>query len=166
MSDRSSALLDLYQALIDQVKRQYEEDNSLTAKSLFVSVIKGREFLKLKSAASDQELELVEEFLKRDIASYIKQSHAEDILHSPSVIAFEKTLWHWLGELSDRSQVQWHEITSDFEHQGVYRSGEVINQGKVVCNQCQHEMDIEFPSIIPDCPECDSTEFSREALMP
>ncbi|WP_394130480.1 zinc ribbon-containing protein [Shewanella maritima] len=166
MSKRSSALLDLYQALIDQVKQQYAEDNSLTAKSLFLSVVQGKEYLKLKSAAKEEELDLVEDFLKRDISNFIKQTNADDIRMSPSVIAMENKLWHWLGELSDRSQVEWHEVTSDLVHQGVYRSGEVVNQGKMVCNQCHHEMEIEFPSLIPDCPKCDGAEFSREALTP
>ncbi|MBR9729446.1 zinc ribbon-containing protein [Shewanella intestini] len=166
MSERSSALLDLYQALITQVKRQYEQNNSLTTKSLFDSVTKGKDYLKLKSTVKDDELDLVEDFLKRDIASFLKQENADNFRFSPAVIAMEETLWQWLGGLSDRSQVQWHEITSDFEHQGVYRAGEVINQGKVICNQCHHELDIEFPSIIPGCPNCDHGEFSREALAP
>ncbi|MGL5666672.1 MAG: zinc ribbon-containing protein, partial [Shewanella sp.] len=41
MNDRSSALLGLYQALINEVKAQFAEDNSLTAKNLFKSVTQG-----------------------------------------------------------------------------------------------------------------------------
>ena len=53
MNDRSSALLGLYQALINEVKAQFAEDNSLTAKNLFKSVTQGKEFLRLKEQAKE-----------------------------------------------------------------------------------------------------------------
>ena len=166
MSGRSSALLALYQALIEQVKQQFEQDNSLTAKSLFKSITQGKNYLQLKSQANEQELALVEEFLKRDIASYLKEQTAEDISFSPTAIALENTLWQWLSEITDRSQVQWHELQQDFKHHGCYKSGEIINQGMLTCDNCGHQMRIDFPGVIPDCPQCDSDSFSREPLSP
>ncbi|MCL1068089.1 zinc ribbon-containing protein [Shewanella olleyana] len=166
MSGRSSALLALYHTLFEQVKQLYDEDNSLTAKGLFASVTQCKDYLQLKSEAKAEELALVEEFLKRDIASYLKDENADNLSYSPTVITLENTLWHWLGEITDRSQVEWHEIAQDFKHKGFYMAGEVINQGKVICTECNHEMNIEFPSLIPDCPQCDNEMFTREALTP
>ncbi len=166
MSGRSSALLALYHTLFEQVKQRYDEDNSLTAKSLFASITQCKDYLQLKSDAGEDELALVEEFLKRDIASYLKDENADNLSYSPTVITLENTLWHWLGEITDRSQVEWHEIAQDFKHKGFYMSGEVINQGKVICTECNHEMSIEFPSLIPDCPQCDNEMFTRESLAP
>jgi hypothetical protein len=166
MSGRSSALLALYKSLFEQVKLQFEQDNSLTAKSLFASVTQGKNYLQLKSTADEQELALVEEFLKRDIANFLNEKMADDISYSPTVIAFENTLWHWLSEITDKSQIEWHELQQDFKHHGCYQAGEIINQGRVICNKCQHEMQIDFPSVIPECPECDNNEFSRESLTP
>lgn len=166
MSGRSTALLALYQALIDQVKQQFEQDNSLTAKSLFKSITKGKNYLQLKSTADEQELALAEEFLKRDIASFLKEEMEDDISHSPTAIAFENTLWQWLSSITDRSQVQWHELQQDFNHHGCYKSGEIINQGVLTCDNCSHQMQIDFPGVIPECPQCDSDTFSREPLSP
>jgi predicted DNA-binding ribbon-helix-helix protein len=166
MSGRSSALLALYQALIEQVKSRFEDDNSLTIKSLYQLIIKSKEYLQLKSQADESELALVEEFLKRDIANFLKEQNADSLSHSPTMIAIENTFWHWLNEITDRSQVEWHELSQDFKHHGCYRSGEIISQGRMVCTQCQHEMQIEFPSMIPDCTKCNNSEFTREPLLP
>ncbi|MGL6012751.1 MAG: zinc ribbon-containing protein, partial [Shewanella oncorhynchi] len=112
------------------------------------------------------ELALVEQFLKRDITSFLREQNADSLSHSPTVITLENTLWHWLSEITDRSQVEWHELTQDFKHQGYYKSGDIVNQGIMVCTNCGNEMSIEFPSPIPDCPECDHEEFTREPLTP
>lgn len=166
MSQRSAELLSLYQALITQVKLDFTDDNSMTVKELYKVVTNSKDFLALKQQAKAEELALVEQFLKRDIADYLQEKNATDLSHSPTVIAVENTLWHWLSEITDRSQVEWHEVTQDFKHNGLYQSGEIIGQGTLVCTACGHEMRIEFPGVIPDCPECDCGQFTREALTP
>ena len=166
MSKRSNALLELYQDLISQVKAEYKKDNSLTAKDLYQSVAQGKQFLTLKADANEQELNLVEDFLKRDISAYLNQQNDQNIASSPTVLAIENTLWHWLGEISDRSQVEWHELANEFKHHGFYQAGEIVSQGRMVCNNCGHEMEVQFATEIPSCPECDGEEFSREALNP
>ena len=166
MSERSSELLALYQALIKQVKDEYSKDNSLTVKNLYKSVTKGKEYLQIKAQSAETELALVEEFLKRDIASFLKEQNSESLSHSPTLIAVENTFWHWLSEITDRSQVQWHELSQDFKHHGYYQAGEIVSQGNMICTQCGHGMDIEFPGVIPDCPECEGEEFTREPLSP
>ena len=166
MNDRSNVLLGLYQSLITEVKSQFLEDNTMTVKNLFNSVTQGKEFLRLKEQAGEDELALVEQFLKRDIASFLREQNANSLSHSPTVITLENTLWHWLSEITDRSQVEWHELTQDFKHHGYYHSGDIVNQGIMVCTNCGNEMSIEFPSTISDCPECDNGEFTREPLTP
>ncbi|MGI2097106.1 zinc ribbon-containing protein [Shewanella glacialipiscicola] len=166
MNDRSNVLLGLYQSLITEVKSQFLEDNTMTVKDLFNSVTQGKEFLRLKEQAGEDELALVEQFLKRDIASFLREQNANSLSHSPTVITLENTLWHWLSEITDRSQVEWHELTQDFKHHGYYQSGDIVNQGIMVCTNCGNEMSIEFPSTISDCPECDNGEFTREPLTP
>lgn len=166
MNDRSNVLLGLYQSLITEVKSQFLEDNTMTVKNLFNSVTQGKEFLRLKEQAGEDELALVEQFLKRDIASFLREQNANSLSYSPTVITLENTLWHWLSEITDRSQVEWHELTQDFKHHGYYQSGDIVNQGIMVCTNCGNEMSIEFPSTISDCPECDNGEFTREPLTP
>ena len=84
MSDKSTALLALYQKLIDQVKAQYAEDPELTTKDLLASVTSSSEFLKLKKSADKDQLALVEHFLKRDIVSFLSEQHADDVSYSPN----------------------------------------------------------------------------------
>ncbi|EDP98820.1 zinc ribbon-containing protein [Shewanella benthica] len=166
MSKRSAELLSLYEALLKQVKSDYSEDNSITIKELFHIVTNSKDFISIKDRAKDVELALVEQFLKRDIANFLHEKNDLDLSHSPTMITVENTLWHWLSCITDRSQIEWHEVLQDFKHQGHYRSGEIVNQGNMVCTHCGHEMIIEFPGVIPNCPKCDSSDFTREALPP
>lgn len=166
MSDKSAKLLTLYQALIDRVKALYEQDHSLTTKDLLKSVTNCGEYIKLKQAAGAEEMALVEHFLKRDIVTFLSERNANDLSFSPSVITAENTLWHWLNEITDRSQVEWHELNRDLHNQGQYHSGEIVSQGRLICTKCGNSMDIEFPGVIPDCPECDNGDFTREPLEP
>ncbi|RTR37055.1 hypothetical protein EKG38_20360 [Shewanella canadensis] len=166
MSKKSTELLALYEALITQVKSDYSDDNTMTVKKLFNIVTNSKEFLSLKDRAKANELALVEQFLKRDIAAYLQEKNDTDLSHSPTMITVENTLWHWLSGITDRSQIEWHEVIQDFKHQGHYMSGEIVGQGTMVCTNCGHEMRIEFPGVIPDCPQCDKGEFTREALAP
>jgi len=166
MSKKSTELLALYEALITQVKSDYSDDNTMTVKKLFNIVTSSKEYLSLKDRAKENELALVEQFLKRDIAAYLQEKNDTDLSHSPTLITVENTLWHWLSGITDRSQIEWHEVIQDFKHQGHYKSGEIVGQGKMVCTHCGHEMRIEFPGVIPDCPQCDKGEFTREALAP
>ncbi|ABV38082.1 protein of unknown function DUF1451 [Shewanella sediminis HAW-EB3] len=166
MSKKSTELLALYEALITQVKSDYSDDNTMTVKKLFNIVTSSKEYLSLKDRAKANELALVEQFLKRDIAAYLQEKNDTDLSHSPTMITVESTLWHWLSGITDRSQIEWHEVIQDFKHQGHYMSGEIVGQGIMVCTNCGHEMRIEFPGVIPDCPQCDKGEFTREALAP
>ena len=166
MSKRSTELLSLYEVLLAQVKSDYSEDNSITIKELFNIVTNSKEFLSIKDRAKDNELALVEQFLKRDIANFLHEKNDLDLSHSPTLITVENTLWHWLSSITDRSQIEWHEVLQDFKHQGHYQSGEIVNQGNMVCTHCGHEMKIEFPGVIPDCPQCDKSDFTRESLAP
>ncbi|MCL1079554.1 hypothetical protein D5R81_05340 [Parashewanella spongiae] len=166
MSERSSALLKLYQSLIKQIQQEYQMDNTLTANDLFQSVAHGKQFLALKQGSDIKELALVEEFLKRDISAFLKQQNESSLASSPTMLAIENTLWHWLGEISDRSQVEWHELAQEFEHHGFYQVGDIVSQGQIICNQCGHGFNIEFPTTIPSCTECDCEQFSREPLEP
>ncbi|RTR26628.1 zinc ribbon-containing protein [Shewanella atlantica] len=166
MSKKSTELLALYEALITQVKSDYSDDNTMTVKKLFKIVTSSKEYLSLKDRAKENELALVEQFLKRDIAAYLQEKNDTDLSHSPTMITVENTLWHWLSGITDRSQIEWHEVIQDFKHQGHYMSGEIVGQGTMICTNCGHEMRIEFPGVIPDCPQCDKGEFTREALAP
>jgi len=166
MSKKSTELLALYEALITQVKSDYSDDNAMTVKKLFSIVTSSKEYLSLKERAKGNELALVEQFLKRDIAAYLQEKNDTDLSHSATMITVENTLWHWLSGITDRSQIEWHEVIQDFKHQGHYMSGEIVGQGIMVCTHCGHEMRIEFPGVIPDCPQCDASEFTREALAP
>lgn len=166
MGDKSAQLLSLYQALIEQVKDEYAKDNSLTTKDLLNSITTGKEFLKLKAAAGEEELALVEHFLKRDIVAYISEQNANDLSFSPTVLAAQNTFWHWLNEITDRSQVEWHELAQDLKNEGHYHDGEIISQGLLTCTKCGHQLSIEFPTVITECPECEWEEFTREPLAP
>ncbi|RLV60132.1 hypothetical protein D5018_08330 [Parashewanella curva] len=166
MKEKKQALLDLYQQLIQQVKHKYENDPSLTANDLIQSVEQGATFLSLKEDIDDAELDLVKAFLHREISEFVKHQHEQEVSASPTFLMLENSLFHWLGEITDRSQVEWHELSKELEMAGAYKAGEIVSQGRMICEDCGHGVEIDFPSVISSCPECDGEQFIRLPLNP
>lgn len=166
MSKKSDALLTLYEALLTRVHQEYQANPELSIKDLFHTVQRSKDYLALEKQATADELALVANFLKRDIGAFIGQQHQADLSYSPTVLFAENRLWHWLSELTDKTQIEWHEMAQDFKHDGHYFAGEIINQGQMRCVNCLHVIEIEFPARLTSCPECEGEEFIRQPLAP
>ncbi len=139
-------------------------------------------------AASDMtkdELALVSAYVKSDFKEFIDNYFAEDKLsgnndsdsnpesledlenkESPFLIMIQDSIWQALLDITDRTKIEWLELFEDIEHQGVYRKGEVIGLGHLVCEKCGHKTQYTHPTIIEPCCHCGCAEFSRIALTP
>ena len=80
--------------------------------------------------------------------------------------ALQESIWGWLLELTDRTQVEWRSVLDEVQHKGLYRVGDRMALGVLVCNQCGHRRLVLHPERIVSCIECSGEEFSREALAP
>ncbi len=117
------------------------------------------------TAASDltkDEWAIVTAYLKSDLKAFEKESelYTEEVKHG--VLA--ETLWQRLALITDQSQVEWHELMNDFQHQGVYDAGEWIGFGDLVCEQCGRTLSITHMQKIEPCAQCGSLHFHRNPL--
>ena len=102
-------------------------------------------------------------YLRRDLEHFsTHQRHYNDLAWQE----LKASIWYELSQLEDRTQLEWQALLQDFEHDGVYKAGEWIAMGQLVCKNCDHKLDVLYASEISPCSECEHTEFIRKALSP
>ena len=77
-----------------------------------------------------------------------------------------ETFWSNLAQLTDKSQVEWAGLVADFEHDGIYKAGDVIGFGELVCQQCDEKIHIMHVSEVGVCAKCGGDSFTRLPLDP
>ena len=54
----------------------------------------------------------------------------------------------------------------DFEHDGIYKAGDIIGFGELVCQQCDEKIHIMHVSEVAVCAKCGGESFTRLPLDP
>lgn len=104
-------------------------------------------------------------YFKRDLMMFYRH-YQQDLEQSDYVQSVKESMWRELAELTDKSQIEWQELKKDFDHEGVYRAGEWIGMGIIVCKSCHYRMEFVHPETLSTCPQCNGSTFLREALAP
>lgn len=126
---------------------------------------------KYRQAASDMtkdELALISAYLKRDMQEFaqsVKES-PEPFSESPFYKLVSETIWSGLAEATDKTQLEWHEVMDDLQHQGVYQAGEIVGLGNLVCEKCGYHEQFTHVKRLEPCPHCCHTQFTRRPLSP
>ena len=165
----NDTLIRKYEYLLAEMEKRYRADPDLTLGQLDEVLQQSRTYLALNNELSADKLELVESFLRRDLADYAQRYAQEQFEFdgdSIFTIGLENSAWRWLGSITDRSQLEWHELGEDLRHRGTYEVGEIVGLGELVCDNCGHVMQFFHPTRLPACPECDGELFSRRPLEP
>ncbi|WED22496.1 zinc ribbon-containing protein [Vibrio sp. JC009] len=118
-------------------------------------------------AASDMtkdEWALVSAYMKEDLKEFAR--NYKESTKSPFSIMIADSIWQALLDITDKTKIEWIEAFEDLEHEGVYKAGDVIGLGHLVCEKCGHKTQYIHPTVIPPCSECGGEEFSRIALKP
>jgi hypothetical protein len=89
-----------------------------------------------------------------------KRQSSEDQL--PSL--WPEALWYELSQVTDKTQLEWQELTSDFAHQGHYQAGEDVGMGLYCCEACQATLPYYHPAVLVVCPSCGGALFQRQGL--
>ena len=100
-----------------------------------------------------------------DLNEFYRQNQS-DAKHSVYLGLLNETLWLNLARMTDKSQVEWAELSDDFQHQGTYQTGDVIGFGELACKKCQQTITIYHLSEVSDCANCGGSEFFRHPLSP
>ncbi len=118
-------------------------------------------------AANDltkDELALISAYLKSDLKEFAERY--EQSKSGPFYLTLTNSIWQGLLDITDRTKLEWLELSSDLEHQGLYQTGEIIGLGILVCEQCGHKTEYNHPTEIASCSQCGNHYFSRQSLKP
>ena len=124
-----------YEAFIAQLKKQWEETEEFQGERLNRMIAKVQAYLEAAGDLTQDELALIAEYVKRDLGNY-DESRAE-VPESAFMLALKDTVWSWLADVTDRAQVEWSELADELEHKGVYRAGDWVGLGVLVCDHCE-----------------------------
>lgn len=121
-------------------------------------------YLEAAGELTRDELALIAEYVREDLREF--EEAPGGYKDSAFYNALQESIWGWLLELTDRTQVEWQAVLDEVQHKGVYKVGDRMSLGVLVCNQCGHRRWVLHPERIVSCIECGGSEFSREALAP
>ena len=153
-----------YEAFIAQLKKQWEETEEFQGERLNRMIGQVRAYVAAAGDLPRDELAVIAEYVKRDLGNY-DESRAE-VPESAFMLALKDTVWSWLADVTDRAQVEWSELADELEHKGVYRAGDWVGLGVLVCDHCEWRHTVLHPQQLGTCPECGANEYHREPLSP
>ncbi|MGL5815832.1 zinc ribbon-containing protein [Aeromonas sp.] len=153
-----------YEAFIAQLRKQWEETEEFQGERLNRMIARVQAYLEAAGDLTKDELALIAEYVKRDLGNYDEgKSEAPE---SAFMLALKDTAWSWLADVTDRAQVEWQELAEELEHKGIYRAGDWVGLGVLVCDHCEWRHTVLHPEQLGTCPECGANEYHREPLSP
>jgi hypothetical protein len=161
MSQQNDYFADIYRKLnawLEEVKEEQKPhiDEFVKQAKLFADAAE---------TMSEEKLQQFTDNLKYDLHDFYKLNQTQ-AKNSVYLGLLNETLWDNLAKLTDKSQVEWAELVDDFNHDGLYKTGDFIGFGELQCDQCDEKTTIMHFSEIGDCIHCGSTDFIRLPLNP
>lgn len=152
-----------YEKMLDDVSQWMlaaVQQDTVTAVEI---VTKAKAYVQAAEDLSKDEIALLETYIVRDFAAF-----ADNWQHQANRSMWWQTLkhefWQLLGSISDKHQLQWFEMHEDIAHQGLYRSGELVAIGELVCSQCGQQQQVDHLQTIVPCMQCGNPHFYRQSL--
>ncbi|MGO5000208.1 zinc ribbon-containing protein [Oceanisphaera sp. W20_SRM_FM3] len=148
-----------YEEFVAELKKRWQEDDSISIKEL---VDKTRAYMEAASDLTKDELALIAEYVKRDLVELEESGDAfRDSMYYQSI---KGTIWGWLSEITDKSQLEWHELAMELTNHGEYQAGDIVGPGRFDCTLCAHSHEITHPEVLTSCLECNHDRFIRRPL--
>lgn len=161
MINKKEYLMEIYQDLNNWL----DEMKELQKPKITELVKHAKAYAKAAENMSEEKINQFADNLKHDLHDFYQQNQAE-AKHSIYLGLLNETLWSNLAQLTDKSQVEWAELVEDFEHDGVYKTGDIIGFGELVCQQCNEKIHIMHVSEVAACANCGGGSFTRLPLDP
>ena len=153
-----------YEAFIAQLRKQWEETEEFQGERLNRMIARVQAYMEAAGDLTKDELALIAEYVKRDLGNY--DEGKQEVPESAFMLALKDTAWSWLADVTDRTQVEWQELADELEHKGIYRAGDWVGLGVLVCDHCEWRHTVLHPEQLGTCPECGADEYHREPLSP
>jgi hypothetical protein len=161
MTNKKEYLMDIYQDLSNWL----DEMKELQKPRVIELVKRAKLYAKSAENMSEEKVNQFTDNLKHDLHDFYQQNQSQ-VKHSTYLGLLNETLWSNLAQLTDKSQVEWAELLEDFEHDGIYKTGDIIGFGELVCQQCDEKIHILHVSEVAVCAKCGGENFTRLPLDP
>jgi len=161
MDNKKEYLMEIYQELsnwLDEVK-------TLQKPRVTELVKLAKLYAKAAEHMSQEKVNQFTDNLKHDLHDFYLQNQSQ-AQHSIYLGLLNESFWANLAQLTDKSQVEWAELVEDFDHDGVYKVGDIIGFGELVCQQCNEKIHIMHVSEVAECAKCGGESFTRLPLDP
>lgn len=114
------------------------------------------------------EVDEITRAVRRDLEEFARSygESQEEFSDSVFMRVIKESLWQELADITDKTQLEWHEVFKDLNHHGVYHSGEVVGLGNLVCEKCHYHLAVYTPDVLPTCPKCGNDQFQRRPFEP
>ena len=161
MTKKKEYLMDVYQNLSDWL----DEMKEIQKPRVNELIKQAKLYAKTAEGMTEEKVNQFTDNLKYDLHDFYQQSQTE-IQHSTYLNLLNERMWASLAHLTDKSQVEWAELVDDFEHDGIYKVGDIIGFGELVCQRCDERVHIMHPSEVTACIKCGCDSFNRLPLDP
>ncbi len=156
MPKRKHGYEEKFNEVVETIKHSPEELNKVLETS-------GEVAQAAKDMTKD-ELSLISAYMRADLKEFA--DNFQESKESPFSIMVTDSIWQALLDITDKTKVEWVELFEDLDHQGIYKTGDVIGLGHLVCEKCGHKTQYIHPTVIESCCKCGCNEFTRIALKP
>ncbi|WP_116473724.1 zinc ribbon-containing protein [Zobellella maritima] len=150
-----------YDAFVEELHRQWQQTEDTTIKEMVETT---QAYMEAAGDLTRDELALIAQYVKRDLAEL--GNSGDEFRDSVFYRRIKETVWGWLANATDKSQLEWQEFTNELEHHGEYRAGEIVGPGIYDCTLCAHPHEVTHPEVLTTCLECNHDTFIRRPLMP
>ncbi|NMP16842.1 hypothetical protein [Thalassotalea sp. HSM 43] len=152
-----------YQSLFDRIGDWLNEAAPNEMNNVKQWVSKAEQLIDAAADVSVNEYQLSIDSFKHDLFGFYRH-YQQDAEQSLYLVGLQEGMWQHLANMTDQTQVEWQEFLDDIDHDGVYKSGDLIGFGRIICTNCQHKMDITHACKVIDCPNCGHTSYIRQAF--
>ncbi|HCH69050.1 MAG TPA: hypothetical protein DE042_00885 [Colwellia sp.] len=161
MTEKKEYLMEVYQNLSDWL----DEMKEIQKPRINELVNQAKAYTKTAEGMTEEKLNQFVDNFTYDLHDFYQLNQAE-IKHSIYLNLLNERMWASLAHLTDKSQVEWAELVDDFEHDGIYKVGDIIGFGELVCQQCNEKTHIMHASEAVACVKCGGDSFTRLPLDP
>lgn len=116
-------------------------------------------------AASDMtkdELALWSAYVESDLKEFAEAF--EESKSGPFYLTITNSLWQGLMDITDKTKIEWLELTHELEKRGLYQTGDMISLGVLVCEKCGQRTEYTHPSTVISCTACGNDAFHRQSI--
>ncbi|MER2490945.1 zinc ribbon-containing protein [Catenovulum sediminis] len=154
-----------YQALLDKFSSWLKKSSEEETRSMAEGVELLKEWIEAGLEVHQEEFYHSWQYFQRDLA-YFYDSYQKEANESPYYLSVKDNIWQTLAEMTDRTQLEWGEFSSDLDHLGTYNAGEEVAFGRLKCQKCGELLEISHPQKIHPCFNCGHKAFTRSAPAP